>query len=325
MVWLLEDYYDHQHRAYLMAEKHMRLRPLKIRSHGASSNDMPYDERYTEYIKRLGLLPFITLVSRSTPNLNAAAITALVDRWRPETHTFHLRTGEITPTLQDVSMIFGLPIAGEPLCMSTDSDGWRNAMHLLIGMAPEELEDKRKDRVPAGATYAWIVENFRECPNPAEVEVIETHARVYVWYVFSRTLFANSGGRTAQWMWLKALANWDSNISWGSAALAYLYRQLDDACRRAGESAGIGGAMVLLSIWSWERLPVGRPKEVGHHPWPSYNRNPLRQPTWAYKWDVVSEMTSDVDAMYLKYTKQFDAITPEQKEAEEDQELGSPS
>uniref|UniRef100_A0ACD5THH0 Uncharacterized protein n=1 Tax=Avena sativa TaxID=4498 RepID=A0ACD5THH0_AVESA len=290
----------------------MRLRPLKIQSHGASSNDMPYDERYTEYIKRLGLLPFITLVSRSTPNLNAAAITALVDRWRPETHTFHLRTGEITPTLQDVSMIFGLPIAGEPLCMSTDSDGWRNAMELLIGMAPEELEDKSKDRVPAGATYAWIVENFRQCPNPAEVEVIETHARVYVWYVLSRTLFADSGGRTAQWMWLKALANWDSNISWGSAALAYLYRQLDDACRRAGENAGIGGAMVLLSIWSWERLPVGRPKEVGHHPWPAYNRNPLRQPTWAYKWDVVSEMTSDVDAMYLKYTNEFDAITPEQ-------------
>uniref|UniRef100_A0ACD6A919 Uncharacterized protein n=1 Tax=Avena sativa TaxID=4498 RepID=A0ACD6A919_AVESA len=242
----LKDYYDHQHRAYLMAEKHMRLRPLKIRSHGVSSNDMPYDERYTEYIKRLGLLPFITLVSRSTPNLNAAAITALVDRWRPETHTFHLRTGEITPTLQDVSMIFGLPIAGEPLCMSTNSDGWRNAMHLLIGMAPEELEDKSKDRVPAGATYAWIMENFRECPNPAEVE-------------------------------------------------------LDDACRRAGESAGIG---------------VGRPKEVGHHPWPSYNRNPLRQPTWAYKWDVVSEMTSDVDAMYLKYTNEFDAITPEKVEWE---------
>uniref|UniRef100_A0ACD5YQL5 Uncharacterized protein n=1 Tax=Avena sativa TaxID=4498 RepID=A0ACD5YQL5_AVESA len=117
-------------------------------------------------------------------------------------------------------------------------------------------------------------------------------------------------------MWLKALANWDSNISWGSAALAYLYRQLDDVCRRAGENAGIGGAMVLLSIWSWERLPVGRPKEVGHHPWPVYNRNPLRQPTWTYKWDVVSEMTSDVDAMYLKYTNEFDAITPEQVEWE---------
>ncbi|KAK1642721.1 hypothetical protein QYE76_060526 [Lolium multiflorum] len=47
--------------------------------------------------------------------MNAAALTALVDRWRPETHTFHLRAGEMTPTLQDVSMILGLPIQGEPL------------------------------------------------------------------------------------------------------------------------------------------------------------------------------------------------------------------
>src|SRR3954469_2585678 len=27
MVWLLEDYYDHEHRAYLMAEKHMAIKP----------------------------------------------------------------------------------------------------------------------------------------------------------------------------------------------------------------------------------------------------------------------------------------------------------
>uniref|UniRef100_A0ACD5TNR8 Uncharacterized protein n=1 Tax=Avena sativa TaxID=4498 RepID=A0ACD5TNR8_AVESA len=310
MVWLLDDYYDTKHRAYLMAEKHMKLGLLKIRSHGASSSDMPYDERYTPYIQQLGFLPFITLVTRSTPNLNAAALTALVDRWRLETHTFHLRTGEITPTFQDVSMIFGLPIAGNPLCMNTDSDGWCNEMRLLMGRAPVELEDKSKDRVPAGATYAWIVANFAHYPEPAEVEVIETHARVYVWYVLSRTLFADSGGRTAQWMWLKALTHFHSNISWGSVALAYLYRQLDDACCRSSANAGIGGSMVLLSVWSWERLPVGRPKEVGYLPWPEFGRQPLRSPTWAYKWDVVSEMTSDVDAMYMKYTTSSIRLCP---------------
>ncbi|KAK1670646.1 hypothetical protein QYE76_058805 [Lolium multiflorum] len=55
--------------------------------------------------------------------MNGAALTALVDRWRPETHTFHFRAGEMTPTLQDVSMIIGLPIQGETLCMNTASDG----------------------------------------------------------------------------------------------------------------------------------------------------------------------------------------------------------
>ena len=258
MVWLLDNHYDVQHRAYLMAEKReviklflhlyvsifyrfgrrlccnysicpivlQELVPLKIRSHGVSSGDMPYDERYTEYIERLGLLPFIQLVSRSTPNLNPPAITALVDRWRPETHTFHLRTGEMTVTLQDVSMIFGLPIEGKPLCMSTDSEGWRAQMEALIGMAPEESEDKSKDRVPAGATYVWIVQNFSHCPVDADDDVIQAYARVYVWYVISRTLFADSGGITAQWMWLKALTIFDSEWSWGSAALAYLYRQV---------------------------------------------------------------------------------------------------
>src|SRR5204862_296309 len=32
-------------------------------------------------------------------------LTALVDRWRPETHTFHLPFGEMTVTLQDVAML----------------------------------------------------------------------------------------------------------------------------------------------------------------------------------------------------------------------------
>ncbi|KZV16392.1 serine/threonine-protein phosphatase 7 long form [Dorcoceras hygrometricum] len=39
-------------------------------------------------------------------------ITVLVERWRQETHTFHLPVGEATITLQDVAMIWGLNIDG---------------------------------------------------------------------------------------------------------------------------------------------------------------------------------------------------------------------
>ena len=42
-------------------------------------------------------------------------ITALVERWRPETNTFHMRPGELTVTLEDVGYILGLPIFGEAL------------------------------------------------------------------------------------------------------------------------------------------------------------------------------------------------------------------
>nr|XP_045090328.1 uncharacterized protein LOC120976102 [Aegilops tauschii subsp. strangulata] len=291
---------------------------------------MPYDEWYTPYIKQAGLLPWIQLVSRSTPNLNAPLVSALADRWRPETHSFHLQTGEMTATLEDVSLITGLAIDGMPLCMSTDSDGWREQMIALIGMAPTEAEadveegeePKKKERKAAGAAFTWIQANFAHCPADATDDVIQTHARVYMWHVVSRTLFPDSTGKNAPWMWLKALTVFDSKWSWGSATLAYLYRQLDDACCRITDRAGIDGNMLLLSVWSWERLPVGLPKSVRFNPWYEDEDDDLRRPTWAYKWDVVSEMTNDVNLMYQKYIAELDTITPEQGKYNRDVEVG---
>ena len=46
------------------------------------------------------------------PSIDPALVSALFDRWRPETHTFHMPCGEVSITLQDVAMILGLPIAG---------------------------------------------------------------------------------------------------------------------------------------------------------------------------------------------------------------------
>ncbi|XBH54124.1 hypothetical protein VPH35_076492 [Triticum aestivum] len=260
MVWLLDDHWDKQHRSYAMSVQQRELAPLKLRSHGISLGWMRYDERYTPYVREAGLLPFIQLVRRSTPPNNAAALTALIDHWRPETHTYHLRTGEMTVTLQDIAMITGLPIDGNPLCMNTDSDGWRAQMHALISMVPPEprepeAEDKKKERVAAGATFTWISSNFSHCPEDSNEDMVKTYARVYMWYVISRTMFADGTGKNAPWMWLKALTVFDSKWSWGSATLAYLYRQLDEACCR--HTGGIGGCLLALSIWSWERLPVG--------------------------------------------------------------------
>ncbi|KAK1698634.1 hypothetical protein QYE76_015331 [Lolium multiflorum] len=178
MVWLLDEEYDREHRAVHMTERGTDLHPLKIRYHGTV--DIPYDERYTEFIQPTGLMPFISLVSRGGPNMNPSALTALVDRWRPETHTFHLRAGEMAPTLQDVSMILGLPIQGEPLCMNTASDGWRGQMEDLIGRAPPAPANP-KERVPAGASFSWIRTNFAECPEGANEDTRRTYARVYLW------------------------------------------------------------------------------------------------------------------------------------------------
>ncbi|RYR15132.1 hypothetical protein Ahy_B04g071852 [Arachis hypogaea] len=52
---------------------------------------------------------------------HSALLSALVERWQPETHTFHLPVGEVTVTLEDVAYILGLPINGEAVTGRSDS------------------------------------------------------------------------------------------------------------------------------------------------------------------------------------------------------------
>lgn len=47
--------------------------------------------------------------------VNHNMITTLVERWRPETNTFHFTSIEDTITWKDVAYIYGLPINWEPV------------------------------------------------------------------------------------------------------------------------------------------------------------------------------------------------------------------
>jgi hypothetical protein len=61
-------------------------------------------------------------------------LTALIDRWRLETHTFHLPCGEITVMLQDVAMILSLPIDGAPISRMVSPAVWRDSITATIGL-----------------------------------------------------------------------------------------------------------------------------------------------------------------------------------------------
>ena len=48
-------------------------------------------------------------------HIDRALVSTYVERWQPETNTFHLPFGEMTITLDDVGVIIGIPVVGTPV------------------------------------------------------------------------------------------------------------------------------------------------------------------------------------------------------------------
>jgi hypothetical protein len=98
-------------------------------------------------------------------------ITALVERWRQETHTFHLPHGEMTITLQDISVMLGLPVDGEVLVGSTDSN-WSELCLQLLGVSPppNKLDESRLN-------MKWLQDTFGVLPNDANEVTVQRYTR----------------------------------------------------------------------------------------------------------------------------------------------------
>jgi hypothetical protein len=94
--------------------------------------------------------------------LDRSLLAVLADRWRPEMHTFYLPCGEMAPTLQDVSYLLGLPIAGEAVGPVAVPPFWRAELQERFGPVNPPLFVNVPDA--PGPTKSWVIQ-FRVSTN----------------------------------------------------------------------------------------------------------------------------------------------------------------
>ncbi|KAK9733107.1 hypothetical protein RND81_04G043900 [Saponaria officinalis] len=172
-----------------------------------------------------------------TTNLDDNLISAFVERWQPDTNTFHMPFGEISIMLHDVYHILGIRVDGRKVFVN--------------GQAEEEDEEesfRREDECLKTRVATFLAIDIEDVVPPiykggglltqklrTVVETGNEHdsLRAYLLMLLGQTLFVDKSGDRVIARILVLLEDLSvvSEYAWGAATLAYLYRQLGTASR----------------------------------------------------------------------------------------------
>ncbi|RDY14105.1 Serine/threonine-protein phosphatase 7 long form-like protein, partial [Mucuna pruriens] len=147
----------------------------------------------------------------------------------------------------DVALLLGLQIDGHAVTGKGDLQ-WGDLCEELLGVRPDHTFLQG-----SSLKLNWLQAHFLRPPPDATDITLECYARAYILGLIGSTLFADKSG-----------ADNFADIplfSWGSAVLAFLYRELCRACKK--RATEIAGPLILLQLWAWERLSIGRPERSG--------------------------------------------------------------
>ncbi|CDP04906.1 unnamed protein product [Coffea canephora] len=126
------------------------------------------------------------------------------ERWRPETHTFHLPVGEATVTLQDVEVLWGLHIDGPPV-IGVDTyrsiQEWGAICEELLGFSPA-VGYFDGQRLKLGCLARAL---DTELPPDASDAECRQRARIYLLLILDGHLLSDKSGNKVPLLYLPLL------------------------------------------------------------------------------------------------------------------------
>ncbi|KAF3658411.1 hypothetical protein FXO37_14431 [Capsicum annuum] len=181
------------------------------------------------------------------PAIDRSLITSLVEHWRPETHTFHFRTGEATITLQDIKVLYRLPVNGAPVLgiETTRTIGdWQNICQRLLGFIPS-LQNFSSSFLKVSVLKAHMLSE-PQLSDMETQEIVNQKARCYIFRMIAGTMMADTSGSYLKLMYLPMLEDfiWEPYND-------DLIESLPDYCR-----AGRDMWRVRVPIFCWDVVEV---------------------------------------------------------------------
>ena len=143
------------------------------------------DPHIRPYVIRFG---FYGLYLIGYVTLDWALITSLVERCRYETHTFHLPVGEMTFTLQDVTIIPGLRIHGPPAIGTCDFDVLSLCPE-LVGVIPPLIELRG-----FAVSTQWLSQHLSNPLADADEVILEPNQCGFILALLRSFIFADKKG-----------------------------------------------------------------------------------------------------------------------------------
>ncbi|QHN92251.1 Serine/threonine protein phosphatase 7 long form isogeny [Arachis hypogaea] len=178
-----------------------------------------YDERVEEHLRSTG---FYHVSHIGVVQCQKALVNALVERWHPKTHTFHLLVGECAVSLEDVAMIFGFPTEGLPVIGMTLSSFEALEAECLhqFGVAP-----RKSDCQGSGIKLTWL-RDLKERSQLTDENSIQVYVKCHIMLLIGTILFGDKSRTSVYWKYLPLLSDFASigQYSWGSACLAHLWQ-----------------------------------------------------------------------------------------------------